>query len=886
VNLACWECRNLEQFLQVSARGDARVVAVSLKSGLRSRPWDRRDVRVPGLYCANCTSSVDADIDALGLSDDRIVFVAPSEFRSDGLADELVSLRSDAAWSRLELKEEPARYADLTGGVHPAVVDALTRTGRLPLFVHQAQAIEAAMAGGHVVQATSAGSGKSLGFMVPVLDRLIRSSVSTAILVFPLRALANDQRAALERLNAGETRWVDSSSFDLVLDEDAPRIRVTRYDGTTPEHEKTLARHQTRLLVTTPDMLHASVLRMGARNYKDGTSWERLLKGLQFVVLDELHSYQGVFGSNVAQVMRRLRRVARHHGASPQFLGASATVANPVELAEKLTGLSPFQLVDDDGSPRRRRVLLICNPPERSQYAASAKAQAAKKEENEEAQTEGGRIAPQTVAIELIGSGALNSADHPPIRTIAFCRSRNAVFQLARRIQNNLKEARRADLAGAVASYAATFLADDRVEAEGKLRDGSTLAVVSTSALELGIDIPDLSLAVLLGYPGQIASFRQRIGRVGRAGEGLAVLIVGDDPLQQFLARDPETLDRLLTSPAETVVINPSAREIVRRYGLAPAQEELGGIAYEDEEFFGDVVKEWLEDCSGAPTKTRRGIPYWRVAEFDEAYESLRGGGASSIQVLLQDGRDFKPIGTVDEGTAPRDAFVPSIWSGADGAYRVEGFDHKKREVYCSGPIEVGYLTRGVTVDRVEIGDDHRPRRMIAGGAVGFSGLRITRQVFSYVEQHFSGIERKKTVERGWPQLEFTTDGLFLEIAPSWADGQPLEESIKGVEHLLLAAAPALIACDPYDVDASSTRTHLFVYDSFGGGIRLTEPTYDRLGELVRLAYEIVATCPCEAGCPSCVLLARRPDGNRELSKQGALAILRHLRDETDDGYQ
>lgn len=883
--LACWECRNLEKFVQVSARGDARVVAQSSQTGLRSQPWDRRDVRPPGLFCATCSTPVEADLQALGLTDDRIAFVLPSEFRADDLAEELMSLRADAAWTRLNLEGSVARHADMPENVHPAVVEALTRNGRLPLFVHQAEAISTALGGGHVVQATSAGSGKSLGFMVPVLDRLIRSSIATAILVFPLRALANDQIAALERLNGTETRWVDSSSFDLVLDEDAPRIRVTRYHGATPEHERNLARHQARLLVTTPDMLHESVLRMGAKNYRDGTSWERLLKGLQFVVLDELHSYQGVFGSNVAQVLRRLRRLARHHGSSPQFLGASATVANPVELAEKLTGLGPFQLIEGDGSPRRRRVLLICNPPERSQDAPSAKAQAAKKDEGDDAPLDGGRIAPQTVAIELIGSGALASTAHLPVRTIAFCRSRNAVFQLARRIQNNLKEARRADLAGAVASYAATFLADDRAEAEGKLRDGSTLAVVSTSALELGIDIPDLSLAVLLGYPGQIASFRQRIGRVGRAGEGLAVLIVGDDPLQQFLARDPETLERLLSSPAETVVINPSAREIARRYGLAPAQEELGGIAFEDEEFFGDIVGEWLDGCSGAPSATRRGIAYWRVEDFDEPYQSLRGGGAGSIQVLLQSGRDFKPIGTVDAGTAPRDAFVPAIWSGADGAlYRVEGFDPKKREVYCSGPLDAGHLTRGVAVDRVEIVDGHRLPRTVAAGTVGFGRLSITRQVFSYVEQHFSGVERKKQVERGWPPMDFTTDGLFLEIDPCWADDHPLEESIKGVEHLLLAAAPALIACDPYDVDATSTRTHVFVYDSFGGGIRLTEPTYDRFGELVVLAHDIVATCPCDSGCPSCVLLARRPDGNRQLSKPGALAILRHLREATAEG--
>ncbi|MEO7836488.1 MAG: DEAD/DEAH box helicase [Acidimicrobiales bacterium] len=813
------------------------------------------------------------------MTDDRIEFVQPSDFRADLLAEELTALRPDAVWNRLDLAGRAARHADLPPQVHPAVVDALQRNGRLPLYVHQAQAIEAAMSGGHVVQATSAGSGKSLGFLVPVLDRLIRSSTATAILVFPMKALANDQVAALARLNATETRWVDTSSFDLVLDEDAPRIRVTRYHGATPEHERTLARHQARLLITTPDMLHASLLRWGAKNYKDGTSWERILKGLQFVVLDELHAYQGVFGSNVALVLRRLRRLAHHHGSSPRFLGASATVDNPVEQAEKLTGLAPFHLVDDDGSPMRRRVVLICNPPERGHDAPSTKAQAAKKEEADSL-LDLGRIAPQTVAIELVGAGALASTSHLPVRTIAFCRSRNTVFQLARRIQNNLKEGRRADLAQAVAAYAATFVEEDRAEAEGKLRDGSTLAIVSTSALELGIDIPDLSLCVLLGYPGQISSFRQRIGRVGRAGEGLAVLIVGDDPLQQFLAREPETLQRLLSAPAETVVINPDAVEIARRYGLAPAQEELGGIAFEDKEFFGDVVDEWLEGCTGAATATRRGIAYWRVQEFDDPYPGLRGIGGRSIQVQHQSGRDFKAIGTVDAASAPRDAFVPAIWSAADGSlYEVKGFDPKKAEVYCDGPVEAGFLTRGVTVDRVEILDAHRPSLPVAAGEVGFGRLSITRQVFSYVEQHFSGVERKKPVERAWPPVEFTTDGLYVDIDPSWADVHPLEASVKGVEHLLLAAAPALIACDPHDVEATSTRTHVFVYDSFGGGIRLTEPAFDRFSELVALAHEIVATCPCDSGCPSCVLLSRRPEGNRELSKAGALAVLGHLQD-------
>lgn len=398
----------------------------SMPAGVRARAWDRLDARPPGLYCARCKKAVEAGVDEVGLADDRIDFVPPSEFDAESLAAELMSLRPDADWQRLDLSPRPPIFGDLPDGVHDAVVEALRRTSRLPLFAHQAEAIRAAMNDEHVVQATSAGSGKSLGFVVPVLDRLLRSSTATAIFVFPLRALANDQISGLERLNVVEPNWRDSSSFDLLLDEDAPRIPLTRYHGATMEHEKVGARHRARILITTPDMLHASVLRMGAKSYRDGTSWERLLRGLRFVVLDELHSYQGVFGSNVAHVLRRLRRLAQHHGASPQFLAASATVGNPVELAEKLTGVTGLRLIDDDGSPRRGRLVLICNPPERAADAAATKAQAAKKEDVEDVVSEGGRIAPQTVAIELISSGALASASHAPVRTIA--RSRFAAL--------------------------------------------------------------------------------------------------------------------------------------------------------------------------------------------------------------------------------------------------------------------------------------------------------------------------------------------------------------------------------------------------------------------------------------------------------------------------
>jgi DEAD/DEAH box helicase domain-containing protein len=876
--IACWDCRNLIDFVQVSARADARDV-VQTSSGMKPTPWDRSDARTPGLYCRSCAQPVDADLDALDLVDDRIDFVQPDAFDAELLALELEALRPDATWTRLELPEQPPVHADTPAGVHPALLSALERTRRLPLFSHQASAIEAALRGEHVVQATSAGSGKSLGFVVPVLDALLRDPSATAVMAFPLKALANDQLAGLERLGVVDDPWIDSSSFDLVLDDGADPIRVARYDGSTADHERVNARRNARLLITTPDMLHTSVLRMGMKTYKDGSSWGPLFRGLRFVVLDELHAYQGVFGSNVAHVLRRLRRTAKHYRSAPQFLAASATIGNPVDLAAKITGTGPFTLVDDDGSPRRRRLVLICNPPERAHDAATTKAQATKKGDDAAADLDGGRIAPQTVAIDLVARGALSSDAHLPVRTISFARSRNAVFQLAQRIRNTLKEERRPELAASVASYAATFLADDRIEAEGRLRDGSTLAIVSTNALELGIDIPDLSLAVLVGYPGQISSFRQRVGRVGRSGQGLAVLIVGDDPLQQYLARDAAALRELLAAPAETVVVNPDAPEIARRYGLAPALEEFGGVAFEDAEFFGPIVDDWLAEVTGAPTCEVAGTPYWHVPCGDEPYVGIRNAVAnSSYTVLLQDRRDRRAIGVIDSASAPRDAFVPAIWTNSEGdLFRVVGVDPKLGEIYCEGPVEVGYLTRGISVDRVEIVTDHFVPREAIGGTVGFALLDINRQVYSYKEQHFSGVEHTRQIERGWPAVEFRTDGLYVELGPDWTSVPQAEESIRAVEHLLLSVAPALVACDPYDLDATSDKTRIYLYDSFGGGIRLAEPVFTRFDELVRLAYEVVTTCACESGCPSCVMLSRRPDGNRGLSKPGAIAILSSL---------
>jgi DEAD/DEAH box helicase domain-containing protein len=759
----------------------------------------------------------------------------------------------------------PAKFAEVPSELLPQLVLALKRQGRDKLYSHQAEAINYALGGEHVIQSTSAGSGKSIGLLAPVFDQLFRSENKTAILVYPLRALANDQLAAIRKWGVDGAPWINQSSFDLRIAEELPSVRVARYDGATIESERPEARRNGRLIVTTPDMLHVSLLQNSRK------SWERLFRHLEYVVLDEVHAYKGVFGSNVGQVIRRLRRIADHFNRQPKFLAASATIGNPKELVERVTGVPDFQVVDEDGSPTRRRIVLVCNPPLIRQQAG----------------TQGpttpavppGRVAPQTVAIELMARGTLVSPAHDPVRTICFCLSRNAVFALSERTRLALNDLRRADLREKVQPYAATFMDDDRLDAEGKVRDGSTLAIVSTNALELGIDIPELSVAVLVGYPGQISSFRQQIGRVGRKGEGLAILICGDDPLQQYLARTEHALEALLNGPAEDVVVSPEVEMIARRSGLAPAQEEFGGIAYEDEVFLGPAVSGWLAAASGAPDLVDKGISYWRVPVIGDAYEGLRNAVASATFTVLKM-PERRPVGVIDAATAPRDAFVPAIWTAAGGElYEITGFGVQQREIYCSGPVSPGFQTRGISVDQVAIENDLRERRALGIGTVGYAELEITRQVFSYKEQHFSGQELTKNVASPWPPQHFRTTGLYFNLVPLSGSTSNWEGSVRALEHVLLSASPSIVACDPYDLESSSTKngSALYIYDSFGGDLRIGEPIYNHFDRLAHLAHEMVSLCPCPDGCPSCIMLSRRPDGNQNLDKAGAIVILDSL---------
>jgi DEAD/DEAH box helicase domain-containing protein len=867
--LVCFECRNRSSFIQVSERTDFRSVAL-VDFRYRVSQWGGTEARPAGVYCSRCGEPIELEpgesLNALGLADDRVDFLAYDDFSADKLADELRAQVGGAEWTSLEWPAQAARYRDLEKPLERPLQTALSRRGQDRFYTHQALAIDAARRRENVVTATGAGSGKSLGFYVPVLEAMAKHRHVTAIFVYPMKALAADQMKALAALSL-TTADPTERLMTIQLDEQSEPIVVGRYDGATGESDRRDIRQSARLLIMTPDSIHGSLLRYANHRYKDRSSWSRILLGLRWVVLDEIHEYRGVFGSAVAQVVRRLRRVAEQHDGDPRFLCASATIGNPGEHARALTGVDEMMVVgpEEDGSARQRRVVLICNPPHLTLES---------RRREERAQQ---RQAPGTVALDAM-SRALGSPDHLPVRAICFGRSRNEVHTFTKRLIGRLdSEYRRSDVAAAVGSYTATLLADDRGEQESRLRDGRLLGIVSTNALELGVDIPDLSLAVLVGYPGQLSTFRQRAGRVGRRGEGLTFLAIGEDPLQQHLM---QAAGELLDGAPENVVISPEAPEIVRRYGLAPAQGENGlGISRDDEVYFGQAAHEWVSQAhaEGAKFVIEKQRTWWKRELTTEAYADLRNAsGSGSYSVVERAGRERRTIGQIDGGSGPRDCFIDAIWVGpSEHTYQVVNVAHADKEVHVKRA-DVDYVTRGLSHDQTTVTtivDTYAP---FTGLSASYGELEVRRSVYGYAKSFIhGGREERVSGAAGWGPTTFRTQGFWLDFVTdgSW-DPASLSGAIVGTEHLLLALLPALVAADPTDFEALSDGARIYLYDASALGIGLSRAGYERVNELIQLAHSVVTRCPCTGGCGGCVYLSRRPDGNATASKSGAQRLL------------
>jgi DEAD/DEAH box helicase domain-containing protein len=707
-----------------------------------------------------------------------------------------------------------------------ALQKSLCTAGIKSLYRHQSQAIEKIRSGQNVIVATPTASGKSLIYNLPVLERFQADINSRSLYIFPLKALAQDQLKAFQKMAAH-------------FGENQPTAAI--YDGdTTAYHRKRIREAPPNVILTNPEMLHLSFL---AHHRK----WATFFKYLQTVVIDEVHTYRGVMGSHMAQIFRRLNRVCRRYGAAPTLVFSSATVGDPARLAGQLTHQS-VTAVTQSGAPRGNRHLVFVNP----------------------------ETGPAQAAILL-----LKAALHRKLRTIVYTRSR----KLTELISVWAAE-QSGDFANRISAYRAGFLPRERREIEARLTNGELLAVISTSALELGIDIGDLDLCILVGYPGSIVSTWQRGGRVGRSGQDSAlILIAGEDALDQFYMRNPGDF---MNRPPESAVINPYNTQILAKH-LECAAAELPLKSGEPMITDKNVVPtlELLEG-TGILLRSADGSILYSRSKIPHRHVDIRGSG-DRFQII--DRSTGESRGEIDEFRAFRETHPGAVYLHRGDTYIVDSLDLNSSTINVSRAA-VDYYTqvRGFKETQILETFTEKPAW---GAMVCLGRLKVTDQVTEYEIRRIHGKHVIKTVMLELPPQVFETEGMWFQIPQGIYDaveskGLDFMGGIHAMEHAAIGIFPLLVMADRNDLGGLSTPYHpqvnsaaVFIYDGVPGGAGLNREAFERADSLLSSTLDTIQGCNCDSGCPSCVQSPKCGSGNRPIDKTAATFILEQLQHRT-----
>jgi len=732
---------------------------------------------------------------------------------------------------RATLPARPSRFAEPEVELRRDTMALLGQRKIDALYTHQARAVDALRAGRSIVVATGTASGKSLCYQVPILESALAGRSDTALLLFPTKALAQDQLRSLRS-------WM------------IPGLRAYAYDGDSSPDERAEARKRATVLLTNPDMLHVGILPTHQR-------WATFLMRLRYVVVDELHTLRGIFGSHVAHLLRRLRRLCAHYGSDPVFCFSSATIGNPGELASTLCGL-PVEVIDDDGAPQAERSFVCWQRPvvdERSGARASGN-------------VETGHLLARFVA-----------GDH---QTLAFTRTRTSTELVAAHARRAL-ESSAPQLASRVNAYRGGYLATERRALEQGLNDRALLGVAATTALELGVDIGGLDAIVLNGFPGTLASMWQQVGRAGRsARRAAAVLVAGDDQLDQWYAAHA---DQLLTRRPEAAVVNP-ANPFVAAPHIACAAHELP-LTHDDEQYFGDQLDDVVRDLVlNDELKPRGGRMFWSGRDAPARRVGLRSG--SSVEFRLVDCGDDRLVGTVDGARVFNVAHEGAIYLHQGRQYRVERLDLRDHVAYLVPADDADEYTQTRDDTDIEV-RDVTASRSIGAGVAHLGEVDVTSRVVAYQRTRASTNERIEVVELDLPPQSLVTRACWYTVphdvlARAGVDPNRVLGTVHAAEHALIGLLPLFAICDRWDVGGVSMAWHpvtgeptIFVYDGYPGGAGIAELAYDALESHVAATLELVAGCGCEDGCPSCVQSPKCGNWNEHLDKSGAIAVLRLL---------
>jgi DEAD/DEAH box helicase domain-containing protein len=759
-----------------------------------------------------------------------------SQLRRALLADERVAAH-DVIPARTQ------RTAPLPEDLPAAVGDALARSGIEQLHAFQRDAIDALRAGRHVVLGGGTGAGKSLCYQAVLLEALLTPRAAsdaagaarkqTALYLAPTKALAQDQARRLRELGAS---WA----------------RPMLYDGDTEQTQRAQIRRDANLLLTNPDMLSQGILPAHAH-------WSTFLRGLAIVVLDESHVYRGVFGSNVAHVMRRLRRLLAHYGNHHAvFCLSSATIANAAEHAQLLCALDDVDVIGDAGAPVSARDVVLWNPEfdEELEERDSAIGEAAK------------------LYVQLLEAGAA---------TIVFCRTRTAC-ELVHVIARDMLTARgREDIAQRIAPYRAGYTPEERRRTEQQLASGALRGVVATSALELGIDIGSLEASIVVTFPGTVTSLRQRWGRAARSADarGLCVLVGGDDALDQYFMRHPR---ELLARPVEHAVVSVRNARIAAPQLLAAAAELPLGAEPCDDALWPSALRLPIEQeliASGCARRTPKGVAFIGSGHA-AGMIALRSMSLGDVTII--DGASGQLLGTVDIARAATTVHSGAVYLHRGERYLVRSLDTQLLEAIVE-PRTMPYYTRAKLDTQIEVlGVSHEHALDGSDVVLRFGQVLVTDQLAAYQRINAQTHTPIDLVEQHLPPVAFDTEAVWFAAPAAITDAldpAQLLGALHAAEHALIALLPLLAMCDRWDIGGLSIDWHeafegpgIFVYDGHPGGIGIAQQGAQRFTHWLRTTRDAVASCPCEHGCPSCVQSPKCGNLNEPLDKAGAVRVL------------
>jgi DEAD/DEAH box helicase domain-containing protein len=733
------------------------------------------------------------------------------------------------------IRARDARFAELENPLSSALEECLQKHNLLPLYTHQAEAVNQARQGKNVIVVTSSASGKTLCYNIPVLETLFTQTDTRALYLFPTKALAQDQLRTLH----------EDFCPDLFKVND-----FATFDGDTPPAERGEIRKNARIILSNPDMLHVGIL-------PNHQQWSRFLRSLKYVVIDEAHTYRGVFGSHLAGVLRRLRRLCSLYGAEPQFMLCSATIANPGELAEELTGL-PFVIVDNDGAPHGGKDFVFWNPP------LIDDGKTTRRSANSEA---------TNIFTELLEQN---------IRTLVFANTRRLtelIYTYTRDKLGSIKPA----LAKRIKSYRAGYLAEDRRKIERDLFSGKLLGVVATNALELGIDIGDLDATILTGYPGSIASTWQQAGRSGRGKQqSLSFLIGRDGPLDQYFMRHP---DFFFQKNFENALVNPTNPYILRAHLLCAAWEMP--LTETDETYFGlALVKERDELFARGVLKERRN-KWYLSANISYPAKDINIRSTSGENFALIDTSTGALLETVDSGIAFFQIHPGAVYLHQGETYLITKLDLATHTGYCN-PTQTNYYTQTKELTDLHIlntlrGKDTKHVKVYLGE------VEVTNRVLGYKRKAQFTDETLGEEALDLPPQTFQTMALWFDL-PERTVSRIISEQmdfaggLHATEHAAIGILPLFALCDRNDIGGVSTVFHpdtgkaqIFIHDGHPGGVGIAEKGFELIEQLWRVTLETIKECPCQDGCPSCIQSPKCGNNNQPLDKKVAQILLEGL---------